>query len=915
MDDRKLARAIMNKMDKITLAPKLYKSLFPVLLNCFALKLSIERYKMHTSDKNFARAGITANRFHMFMNILEKYLMQDCTPTIELLSEAFHQWKNYFSKISVKQQMYPLLGGSLFWYLNNQLVLGLTQVGKFKEALCFIEKLTTLPSFAFYDRLNRSYMFYYRALSIIGLLREKEPYKTKFEVKQFLSITSGELQMFPDSGDAQQVKTPPRSTRKQNQPRSKLVAPAKNKLPSPTKKYAESLLASASKARETAETRRLVSRLNFDEPAESNADALLKNQTLISVNSDENCEAASDKCNFEIDQLADELGGLSITAKNVLPTTAEKFQQSFERIFDIQKELAAFDIDKLNPQDVLQCLNKVISYIGNTPPTLFYSDVQQLLFNYNRLIGNHNLVRLCHHLVESISSVSLRYRSQFNAHRRFSTKPPKPYSLKIENLSFENDMFIYKDHLKDFPDDWRFVHIKVVATPDSKVPSLSVVRYQKNMTPVCFTIEANKEKVCLVWLLLLVNISLTFCFVFAQTLKFFMEEFEMLMKENHTSLVETEKEAYWRLRFSIDERLRLLLKDVEQHYFGFLRGIFLGVVDNADYVNRCARFKLKIKNFATEAKITCADWNLFAMVADSMPLLKAEDLNACLKTLFDTKDQRFLKYFNEARDHYFKNWYDAANLKALYANVSPVGLILDPTLAQFPVESMPTVRDLQQPLFRVPSLHFASILYQTHCDKLAEGGVDHDASTYYVVNPANNLESTQSYFEPLFKSIKHWRGAVGTEPKPAELEESLEKSNLYLFFGHGSGSVYYRSLPNTLDCVNIETSAIVMGCSSGRNIVEAQGMEVFGMPYRFLLNGAPCYVGALWDVTDKDIDKYSDQLLALWCKAWPSKSEVSAERVPSLAKAVAMARDVCKLKHLIGAATVVYGLPMINKQA
>lgn len=394
-----------------------------------------------------------------------------------------------------------------------------------------------------------------------------------------------------------------------------------------------------------------------------------------------------------------------------------------------------------------------------------------------------------------------------------------------------------------------------------------------------------------------------------------MEEFEILMKENHSSLIETDKEAYWKLRFSIDDRLRLLLKDVEEKYFGFLRGILLGSIGKTEFVNRCARFKFKIKNFVNEAKINCVNWNLFSVVVESMPFLKPEDINACIKNLFETENPKFVKFFNETRDYYFKFWYDAKNLKVLYDQASPVGLILDPVLAQFPVESMPTVREFQQPLFRVPSLHFAQVLYQTHRAKLTDDGLDHDASTYYVVNPANNLETTQSYFEPLFRSIEHWQGTLGTEPNPIELEESLEKRKLYLFFGHGSGSVYYRSLPNTLDCVNIDSSAIVMGCSSGRNIVEAQGMEVFGMPYRFMLNGAPCYVGALWDVTDKDIDKYSDQLLALWCKAWPTKSEVSREREKSLAKAVAMARNVCKLKHLIGSAPVVYGLPMINKQA
>ena len=59
----------------------------------------------------------------------------------------------------------------------------------------------------------------------------------------------------------------------------------------------------------------------------------------------------------------------------------------------------------------------------------------------------------------------------------------------------------------------------------------------------------------------------------------------------------------------------------------------------------------------------------------------------------------------------------------------------------------------------------------------------------------------------------------------------------------------------------------------------------------------------LWDVTDRDIDKFTQgvfEQLGLWGEGGAGTSVVTA---------VARSRDVCKLKYLTGAAPVVYGIP------
>ncbi len=66
---------------------------------------------------------------------------------------------------------------------------------------------------------------------------------------------------------------------------------------------------------------------------------------------------------------------------------------------------------------------------------------------------------------------------------------------------------------------------------------------------------------------------------------------------------------------------------------------------------------------------------------------------------------------------------------------------------------------------------------------------------------------------------------------------------------------------------------------------------------------SPAVVGNLWDVTDKDIDRYCISLLD---SAFQQDKNVGV----SLPEAVSSARKACKLSYLVGAAPVYYGLPI-----
>lgn len=82
-------------------------------------------------------------------------------------------------------------------------------------------------------------------------------------------------------------------------------------------------------------------------------------------------------------------------------------------------------------------------------------------------------------------------------------------------------------------------------------------------------------------------------------------------------------------------------------------------------------------------------------------------------------------------------------------------------------------------------------------------------------------------------------------------------------------------------------------------------MGVAGMVYAWLHAGSPAVVGNLWDVTDKDIDRFSTHLLEQMLTTAKASSPPLC-----LCAGVARAREACKLTYLVGAAPVVYGLPV-----
>ncbi|KAJ2921923.1 hypothetical protein H1R20_g15170, partial [Candolleomyces eurysporus] len=154
-----------------------------------------------------------------------------------------------------------------------------------------------------------------------------------------------------------------------------------------------------------------------------------------------------------------------------------------------------------------------------------------------------------------------------------------------------------------------------------------------------------------------------------------------------------------------------------------------------------------------------------------------------------------------------------------------------------------------------------------------------------------------------------WDGVAGKPVTEQQFSQALKERDLVVYFGHGGGEQYIRS--NRIKGLPTCAATMLWGCSSG-NLKDMGDFDRTGTPYNYMLGGCPTLIANLWDVTDRDIDKFSMSVFdkiglngSLVNRSTANKGSTSV----SILAAVARSRDVCKLKYLTGAAPVVYGIP------
>ncbi|CAN1263571.1 ESP1 [Linum perenne] len=276
-------------------------------------------------------------------------------------------------------------------------------------------------------------------------------------------------------------------------------------------------------------------------------------------------------------------------------------------------------------------------------------------------------------------------------------------------------------------------------------------------------------------------------------------------------------------------------------------------------------------------------------------------------------------------------------------------LVLDHEVQMLPWENIPTLRS--QEVYRLPTVGSISwILDRSLRDRESAGIISTFPSidpldAFYLLNPGGDLKDSQAAFEKWFND-RNFGGTAGSAPTAEELALALKNHDLFIYIGHGNGTQYIsgRHVQKLENCA----ATILMGCSSGCLTLTGSYIPE-GAPLYYLLAGSPVVVSNLWQVTDKDIDRFSKAMLDAWmqersnaytdsarCNLTKEFESMSIKNVgkgrkkvskkkaskpedcdhdgssnhrPMVGSFIAQAREACTLKYLIGAAPVCYGVP------
>lgn len=462
------------------------------------------------------------------------------------------------------------------------------------------------------------------------------------------------------------------------------------------------------------------------------------------------------------------------------------------------------------------------------------------------------------------------------------------------------------------------------------------------------------------------------------------------------------KSKWWNEREALDRRLQELLINMEDMWFGGFKGVFS---PRARQPELLARFRAsfeasldrhlpsrqamkgRVEKLALDHNVLELFVNLGSDNEGTVDL--DEPISDLLYFVVD------MLQFNGERNAYDEIDFDEMTVEILDAlrsyheaieadrNESQhVVLVLDKRLQAFPWENLPCLE-------KVSVSRVGSMLSLRDCIQAMRTRSNSDGchmvsrkSGAFILNPSSDLASTQSTLQPALTKAAavegaDWSSIVNQAPSEEEFKFTLENSAMTLYFGHGAGSQYIR--PRTIKKLEKCSEVVwLMGCSSGA-VTEHGELEPQAVPLAYLNAGmkrsssslteqestesSKCLaiVATLWDVTDKDIDRFSltiGEEWGLWsppaepAKA-PSKTPKKRERLvapstpqkapktpktpkvvktpaaaktparsrsrstagdrqgpTSLAGAVARSRDACYLRYLNGAAPVVYGVPV-----
>ncbi|KAL6494538.1 hypothetical protein OROGR_031338 [Orobanche gracilis] len=384
--------------------------------------------------------------------------------------------------------------------------------------------------------------------------------------------------------------------------------------------------------------------------------------------------------------------------------------------------------------------------------------------------------------------------------------------------------------------------------------------------------------------------------------------FRHMLEENYYSsseyFVECIKEStslWWSQRNKLDECMSRFLRDMEDLWLGPWKYLLLGEWPDCNHLDSIN------KNLSEDER------HLLQLVAAKKCYVGwRSEASSKSSNEFDNTVHLLFKRELEMSDTFDQAEY----------NRKPIILVLDIDVQMLPWESLPILRN--QEVYRMPSI---SSIFATldRCQEQFETSISafpliDPLDSYYLLNPDGDLSGTQVTFESWFMD-QNIEGKVGTVPTIEELTVALKKHDLFIYLGHGSGMQYIPG--HEIQKLDTCAATLLLGCSSGSLYLRGCYLPK-GAPISYILAGSPVIVANLWEVTDKDIDRFGKEMMNAWlrersatssecaqCNVPPtnnSKSKNCSHR-PRIGSFMGQARDACNLGFLVGASPVCYGVP------
>ena len=200
-------------------------------------------------------------------------------------------------------------------------------------------------------------------------------------------------------------------------------------------------------------------------------------------------------------------------------------------------------------------------------------------------------------------------------------------------------------------------------------------------------------------------------------------------------------------------------------------------------------------------------------------------------------------------------------------NCDKLYMLLDEYNYHFPFESLPRVTENTVCVNRIPSINF---LLQKKTNNSTPNrsntkNTNKIGKTYYVCDPGNDFQKTQTRLKPKLQSWLSWDGVIGQTPDKKVLIQKLQENYNYIFLGHGGGERILND--GELNRIkNMNNIVLLMGCASAslfslEKINERKYFELDGTGFDFLSSDCNFQMGNLWSVTDRDVDMQTQKIL------------------------------------------------------